>query len=76
MIDRIQPRHWLAQARSSGLTEAWANDLLNELADTTDKVLQEVQAGLPSDFPADVAEAIFHGIRRQRDKLAESTPVL
>ncbi|GGX79088.1 hypothetical protein GCM10011290_03100 [Vogesella alkaliphila] len=76
LIDRIQPRHWLAQARSSGLTEAWAKDLLNELADTTDKVLQEVQAGLPSDFPADVAEAIFHGIRRQRDKLAESTSVL
>ena len=33
-FDRIQPRHWLAQARSCGLTEAWANDLLNELIQT------------------------------------------
>lgn len=70
LIDRIQPRHWLAQARSSGLTEAWAKDLLSELADSTSEVLQAVERNLPPDFPADVAKAIFGGIRRQRDKLA------
>ncbi|MEQ6291821.1 type II toxin-antitoxin system HipA family toxin [Vogesella sp. GCM10023246] len=70
LIDRIKPRHWLAQAHSSGLTEAWAKDLLSELADCTDRVLHEVESKLALDFPADVAEAIFDGIRRQRDKLA------
>ena len=68
-FDRIQPRHWLAQARSSGLTEAWANELLNELADNTGEILQKIEGELPPDFPADVAETIFHGIRRQREKL-------
>ncbi|NDV14085.1 type II toxin-antitoxin system HipA family toxin [Crenobacter caeni] len=69
LIDRIQPRHWLAQARSSGLTEAWAKDLLSELADSTSEVLQAVERNLPPDFPTDVAQAIFDGIRRQRDRL-------
>lgn len=69
LIERIQPRHWLAQARSSGLTEAWANELLNELADNTGEILQKIEGELPPDFPADVAETIFHGIRRQREKL-------
>lgn len=70
LIDRIQPRHWLAQARSSGLTEAWANDLLNELIDTTGQVLQEIEGKLPPNFPTDVAEAIFRGMRHQCEKLA------
>lgn len=69
LIERIQPRHWLAQARSSGLTEAWADELLNELADNTSEILQKIEGELPPDFPADVAETIFHGIRRQREKL-------
>lgn len=69
LIERIQPCHWLAQARSSGLTEAWANELLNELADNTGEILQKIEGELPPDFPADVAETIFHGIRRQREKL-------
>ncbi|MGL6047605.1 MAG: hypothetical protein ACRC02_14200 [Vogesella sp.] len=51
LIDRIQPRHGLAQARSSGLTEAWAKTLLNELIGSAGKVLE-----------VDVAEAIFDGI--------------
>lgn len=70
LIDRIQPRHWLAQARSSGLTEAWAKDLLGELADCTGKVLEDMAQKLPADFPGDVAQAIFAGIQDQRDKLA------
>ena len=69
LIERIQPRHWLAQARSSNLTEAWADELLNELADNTGEILQKIEGELPPDFPADVAETIFHGIRRQREKL-------
>lgn len=69
-FDRIQPRHWLAQARSGGLTEAWANDLLNELIDTTGQVLQEIEGKLPANFPTDVAEAIFRGIRHHSEKLA------
>ncbi|MGL6047460.1 MAG: HipA domain-containing protein, partial [Vogesella sp.] len=69
LIDRIQPRHWLAQARSSGLTEAWAKTLLNELIDCTDKVLEDVAQTLPADFPAELALAIFDGIRRQRGRL-------
>lgn len=70
LIDRIQPRHWLAQARNSGLTEAWARELLDELADSTDSVLQSVANKLPSDFPAGVAEAVFSGMEQQRQKLS------
>lgn len=70
LIDRIQPRHGLAQVRSSGLTEAWTKTLLNELIDCTGKVLEDVAQTLPADFPAEMAQVIFDGIRRQQDRLA------
>ncbi len=70
LIDRIQPQHWLAQARSCSLTEAWAKALLHELTDCTGKVLEDIEQTLPADFPLEVAEAIFASRQQQRDRLA------
>lgn len=70
LIERIQRRHWIAQARQVGLGEAAAEQLIEDVIDSTESVISTVGGLLPDDFPVDVAEAIFSGMRRQSTKLA------
>ncbi|KMN50511.1 toxin HipA [Chromobacterium violaceum] len=70
LLERIRYGHWLAQARQVGLAPGQAARWIDELVEQTDGVVQTVAKELPADFPQDVADAIFQGMRRQRDKLA------
>jgi len=70
LIEKIQRRHWLAQAQQVGLGAAAAAQLIEEVIETTQSVIGEVDKLLPDDFPMDVAEAIFGGMRRQAAQLA------
>jgi serine/threonine-protein kinase HipA len=78
LIDKIQRRHWIAQARQVGLGAAAAERLIEEVIVATETVIGEVEKLLPDDFPMDVAEAILSGMRRgnpqSRRRLIE-TPV-
>jgi len=44
--------------------------MIDELGARTPHVIDEVAARLPRDFPMDVAETIFDGMRRLARKLA------
>jgi serine/threonine-protein kinase HipA len=44
--------------------------MIGEVIETTDTNLDRVATRLPTDFPADVADSIFKGIRKQSKKLA------
>ncbi|MCO8589128.1 type II toxin-antitoxin system HipA family toxin [Burkholderia multivorans] len=68
-IADIQPRHWIAQGRRVGLSDDDVRTALTAVAARTEPVIAEVAARLPADFPADVADAIFDGMRRQSRKL-------
>lgn len=68
-IDRIQRRHWFSQAQQANLPADTVTQMLEELLASTDAVIQGVEAALPAGFPTDMAEAIFAGMRRQRDRL-------
>jgi serine/threonine-protein kinase HipA len=70
LLEQIQKRHWLAQAKQVGLSADMAGQIIAELLETTDSVLARVEAQLPGDFPADLAAAIFAGIRRHCARLA------
>ena len=70
LIDKIQRRHWIAQAKQVGLGAVAAGQLIGEVIEATDIVIAEVEKLLPDDFPMDVAEAIFRGMRKQSTKLA------
>ncbi len=70
LIDKIQRRHWIAQAKQVGLGSAMAAQLVGEVVEATETVIGEVEKLLPNDFPMDVAEAIFRGMRKQTTKLA------
>ena len=70
LIEKIQRRHWLAQAQQVGLGAAAAEQLIEEIIESTDAVINEVSKLLPDNFPMDLAEAIFGGMKKQCAKLA------
>lgn len=70
LIEKIQRRHWIAQAQQVGLGAEVAEQLIGEVVETTESVIGKVGTLLPDDFPMDVAEAVFSGMRRQSAKLA------
>ena len=70
LIDKIQRRHWIAQAQKVGLGAAVAEQLIDNVTGSTESVIGEVRQLLPDDFPMDMAEAVLSGMRRQSAKLA------
>ena len=72
LIEKVQRRHWLAQAQQVGLGAAAAEQLIEEVIEATASVIGEVGNLLPNAFPIDVAEAVFSGMRRQASGLAAS----
>jgi serine/threonine-protein kinase HipA len=70
LIEKIQRRHWIAQAQQVGLGALAAEQLMAEVIEATEGVIEKASRRLPDDFPADLAEAIFAGMRRQCAKLS------
>jgi serine/threonine-protein kinase HipA len=71
LINQIQRRHWIAEGQRVGFSAADVETLIGELTARTDAVIDEVSSRLPRDFPMDVAEAVFDGMRRLNRKLAQ-----
>jgi len=69
VIADIQPRHWIAQGARVGLTEDEVRAAMAAVAARTEPAIANVASRIPADFPADVADAIFDGMRRQARKL-------
>ncbi|EMN1925778.1 type II toxin-antitoxin system HipA family toxin [Burkholderia ambifaria] len=69
VIADIQPRHWIAQGARVGLTEEEVRAAMADVAARTEPAIADVASRIPADFPADVADAIFDGMRRQARKL-------
>ena len=70
LIEKILRRHWIAQARQVGLVVAVAEQLIEDVIESTETIIEEVGRLLPDDFPMDIAEAVFSGMTRQSAKLA------
>jgi serine/threonine-protein kinase HipA len=70
LINEIQRRQWIAQGQRVGFSAADVEAMIGELTARTADVIDKVAAQLPRDFPADVAETIFNGMRRLNGKLA------
>jgi len=70
LIEKIQRRHWIAQAQQVGLGAEAAGQLIEEIIESTDDVINEVSKLLSDNFPMDLAEAIFSGMKKHCVKLA------
>ncbi|NKJ47552.1 toxin HipA [Burkholderia sp. SG-MS1] len=73
LLNQIQRRHWVAEGQRVGFSAATVEGMIGELTVRTDAVIDEVSSRLPTDFPMDVADAVFDGMRRLNRKLAQST---
>ncbi|KAF0813466.1 Serine/threonine-protein kinase HipA [Andreprevotia sp. IGB-42] len=69
-ISRIQRRHWIAQAQRAGLATDEVEAMIAALISATARVIDQVSTMLPAGFPADLAEAVFAGLRQQSERLA------
>ncbi|MEE9335724.1 MAG: type II toxin-antitoxin system HipA family toxin [Granulosicoccaceae bacterium] len=63
---KVQPRHIEAVAAISGRKPA---ELIDELCDQTDIAIEAAAVLIPDDFPGEVADRIFSGMSKARDKL-------
>jgi serine/threonine-protein kinase HipA len=70
LINQIRCRHWLAQGERVSILPQEVEALIHSLTDMTDDVIATVTDLLPADFPMDVADAIFRGLRNQSERLA------
>ncbi len=70
LIEKIQRRHWIAMAQQVGLGAEAAEQLIEEVIESTEAAIGEAGQLLPDDFPVDLAEAIFSGMKKHRAKLA------
>ncbi len=64
----IQPRHFISTARHAGFNTQSAERVLEQTLDSVETAIQAVQAIIPAGFPEHTAQAIFEGIRMQRDR--------
>jgi serine/threonine-protein kinase HipA len=71
LIDKIQRRHWISQGQQAGIGAAMAERLIEETLAATAPAVAAVSELLPMNFPMDIAEAIFNGLRRQAARLGD-----
>lgn len=70
LISEIRRRHWIAQGQRVTLAAQEVEEMIEALTGKTEAVIEDVAAQLPDDFPKDVADKIFDGMRKQSGKLA------
>lgn len=66
---KIQRRHFVQQALSVGFSEKESNGMIDEILAQVDRVIEEVSAILPNNFPTTLAEKIFQGMISQAKKI-------
>ncbi|WP_321782370.1 type II toxin-antitoxin system HipA family toxin [Paraburkholderia sp. J94] len=63
-IAQILPRHWIAQGQRVGFSIDQVEEMMATVVAQTERVIDEVGARIPREFPLDVADAVFAGMRR------------
>lgn len=70
--DKIQFRHWLSMAHACKFPKNEMEQIVGELLDSMDEIVKRVAGELPSSFPENVAEPLFTGMTKARDRLVRS----
>lgn len=67
--DKILYRHWLSTAQACRFPVDEMETIIRELLEDMDRVIEQVTTELPENFPVDVAQSIFDGMKSARDCL-------
>jgi serine/threonine-protein kinase HipA len=68
----LNRRYFLETAKLSNYSSHKAEIILDDMLDRIETVILEVSAKLPKEFPQQIAQTIFEGMRSIRDKLLKS----
>jgi len=64
----IQLRHWFATATECQFTHSMMQSIIDEVFDNMETVIKKVTSQLPENFPAQVSDSIFKGMRQVKDR--------
>jgi serine/threonine-protein kinase HipA len=67
--DKILYRHWLSTAQVCRFPVDEMESIIRELLENMDRVIEQVTTELPENFPVDVAQSTFNGMKSARDRL-------
>jgi len=69
----IRREHFLGTAKEVGFDQDSMNEILDDMAERTERVIEYVVQNLPDSFPSFVAEPIFDGMRRYSKRLLRTS---
>lgn len=72
-LQKIQYRHFIKQGKEVGFTEAEVIGLIDSVLRVLNTVIENVIAKLPGDFPRNLSDMIFAGMRAQAKRLSIDT---
>lgn len=67
----IRRKHFLETANEVGFSTGSMNEILDEMAVSTETVIQNVFGALPAGFPSSIADPIFEGMRRHAQRIVD-----
>lgn len=66
--NNIQARHWLDMATQCQFPSTVMQSIMEDVLDNMDDVINQVAALLPKNFPQQISEPIFSGMRQVKDR--------
>lgn len=66
--DKILLRHWLETAKKCKFSENMMQEIIDETFKNMDTVINQVAKELPRNFPKDISDSIFAGMRKVRER--------
>ena len=72
VIDQIMPRHFVQTAEHGGLRAAVVKQIYAGLLESAEAAIDHTLAGLPDDFPVELADSVVEGMRARLQRIAES----
>jgi len=70
--ERMLYRHWFSTAKKCGFPDEEMAGIIEAMLSEMDEVIDHVSGLLPDNFPGDVADPIFVGMRNARDRITAS----
>ena len=66
--NEIMPRHWFAQAKKMDFPESEMQAIIDHTLGNLDTIIAETASKLPENFPDDIANPIFDGMKKAAGK--------
>jgi len=66
----IMPRHWFDEAKQVNFPESEMQAIIDQTLSTIDTIITDVNSRLPENFPDNIAETVFEGMKKAAKKFS------